>query len=158
VTEEPLPGADDRQPTADELAVTEINLAFWNSVEEGDLDKLGAIWADGPEVTCIHPGWPALRGRAEVLRSYALIMANTSYVQFFITEAEVRVEGDTAVLTCTANMLTAAEDEEDNDGLPGFVGGRAVATSVFRRTGDTWRLWLHHASPVMAESDPEDDL
>ena len=39
-----------------------------------------------PRVSCVHPGWPVLTGRGEVLRSYALIMANTEYIQFFLTD------------------------------------------------------------------------
>jgi hypothetical protein len=29
-----------------------------------------------------------------------------------------------------------------------FTGGHAVATNVFRRDGEAWRLWVHHASGV----------
>jgi ketosteroid isomerase-like protein len=32
-----------------------------------------------------------------------------------------------------------------------------VATNVFRRTPDGWKLWSHHGSPVLAESDEDDD-
>jgi hypothetical protein len=149
---------DDEQPSGDELELRELNEALWNAVEEGDLDRLGTLWADGPDgltATCVHPGWPALRGRAEVLRSYALIMANTSYVQFFLTDVEVEVGKDMAVLSCTVSMLTGMDEGED--GLDaGFAGGRAMVTNVFRRSESGWRLWLHHASPVLAESDDAD--
>ncbi|MYS81243.1 nuclear transport factor 2 family protein [Embleya scabrispora] len=149
---------DQTSPEAD--AVREVNLALWTAVEEGDIDALGAIWADGadaPSVTCVHPGWPALHGRAEILRSYALIMANTAYVQFFLTDVEVKLAGEVAVLSCTANMLTGMAEEDGGDEA-GFAGGRAVVTNVFRRTPTGWRLWLHHASPVMAEVDAEEEI
>jgi 1,2-phenylacetyl-CoA epoxidase PaaB subunit len=32
-----------------------------------------------------------------------------------------------------------------------------VATNVFRRSSAGWRLWVHHASPVLAGDDDEDD-
>jgi hypothetical protein len=28
---------------------------------------------------------------------------------------------------------------------------------VFRRTADGWKLWSHHASPVLAESGEDED-
>ncbi|WP_143672996.1 nuclear transport factor 2 family protein, partial [Streptomyces sp. b94] len=31
------------------------------------------------------------------------------------------------------------------------------ATNVFRRTPDGWKLWSHHGSPVLTESDEDDD-
>ena len=41
--------------------------------------------------------------------------------------------------------------------MPGLAGGRAVATNVFRRTPEGWRLWLHHASPVLTRELPEEE-
>ncbi|WP_309031824.1 nuclear transport factor 2 family protein, partial [Streptomyces alfalfae] len=61
---------------------------------------------DGSAISCVHPGWPVLTGRGEVLRSYALIMANTEYIQFFLTDVKVGVAGDTALVTCTENILS----------------------------------------------------
>src|SRR5690606_31621136 len=119
------------------------------------LDLMAAIWLDGG-VSCVHPGWPVLRGRADVLRSYALIMANTEYIQFFLTDVEVSVEGDTALVTCTENILSGGPAEEDGSAGP-LVGGLVVATNVFRRTDSGWRLWAHHGSPVIAGADEEDD-
>ena len=52
-------------------------------------------------------------------------------------------------MSAAAVVLTGMTDAADNDAAPGFAGGRAVATNVFRRTTDGWRLWVHHASPVL---------
>jgi ketosteroid isomerase-like protein len=38
-------------------------------------------------------------------------------------------------------------------GPDAFGGGAAVATNVFVRTPDGWRLWVHHASPVLSVGD-----
>ncbi|TLS42146.1 DUF4440 domain-containing protein [Streptomyces montanus] len=116
---------------------------------EEDTDK-------GAEVSCVHPGWPVLTGRGEVLRSYALIMANTEYIQFFLTDVHVSVISDTALVTCTENILSGGPAPEDSDELGPLVGQLVVATNVFRRTSDGWKLWSHHASPVLAESGEEE--
>ncbi|GGO89481.1 nuclear transport factor 2 family protein [Wenjunlia tyrosinilytica] len=134
-----------------ELANTE----FYEAIESGDLDRMSALWLDD-EVSCVHPGWPVLRGRAEVLRSYALIMANTEYIQFFLTDVEVAVLGETALVTCTENILSGGPAEEDGSTGP-LVGGLVVATNVFRRTPGGWKLWSHHGSPVMADGEGDED-
>ncbi len=140
-------------------AVEAANTAFYTAVETADIDLLSALWLDGAGadgVTCVHPGWPVVRGREEVLRSFALILANMPYIQFFLTEVDIRVDGNVAVVGCVENTLTALEDEDDP--ATGFAGGRVVATNVFRYAGGSWRLWVHHASPVLsAEGDDEDE-
>ncbi|WP_433329792.1 nuclear transport factor 2 family protein [Spirillospora sp. CA-294931] len=132
----------------------EANAEFYAAIEAGDLDRMSAVWADGTYadgVCCVHPGWSMLRGREEVLRSWALIMANTSYIQFVLTEVEADVYGDQAVVTCKENILTADEDTE-----AGFLaGGSIVASNVFVRSSGEWRLLLHHGSPILNVTEEE---
>jgi len=73
-------------------------------------------------------------------------MANTSYIQFFLTDVDVQVSGDVAVVTCSENILTPGPADADAV----FGGSRAVCTNVFRRTPAGWRMWIHHASPVLS--------
>ncbi|GAB2573481.1 nuclear transport factor 2 family protein [Streptomyces capparidis] len=135
--------------------VEAANTGFYDAMESGDLDRMAAVWLEG-DVSCVHPGWPVLRGRAEVLRSFALIMANTEYIQFFLTDVEVAVHGDTAMVTCTENILSGGPAEEDGSTGP-LLGQLVVATNVFRRTPGGWRLWAHHGSPVLTGGDDEDE-
>ncbi|MFF8643369.1 nuclear transport factor 2 family protein [Streptomyces sp. NPDC015345] len=155
------------------------NTAFYEALERGDFDEVSDLWldseadevtgddddrtdesvdgtADGDAISCVHPGWPVLTGRGEVLRSYALIMANTEYIQFFLTDLKVGVAGDTAVVTCTENILSGGPPPEGGGELGPLVGQLVVATNVFRRTPDGWKLWSHHASPVLAETDDDE--
>lgn len=126
-------------------AVTAANAELYAAFEHCDFDRMAAVWDDGGVVCCVHPGWPMLRGRDRVLRSWAMIMANTAYIQFVLTDVAVDVSGDVAVVTCEENMLTSAEVGE---------GAQATATNVFRRRPSGWRLAVHHASPVLAPAGP----
>lgn len=122
--------------------VERSNSRLYTAFETGDVDLMGSVWdVDEPDaVVCVHPGWPMLRGRAEVLRSWSAVMANTEYIQFFITDFQVSVYGGTAIVTCTENVLTSADVGENT---------AVVATNVFVRRPDGWRLQVHHASPVL---------
>ncbi|MEO3972281.1 nuclear transport factor 2 family protein [Streptomyces sp. CAU 1734] len=135
--------------------VEEANTTFYETVERGDFETLSGLWLDD-EISCVHPGWPVLSGRGEVLRSYAVIMANTEYIQFFLTDVKVNLAGDTALVTCTENILSGGPAEEAGE-LGPLVGQLVVATNVFRRTADGWKLWSHHGSPVLTESADDDD-
>ena len=135
--------------TAELDAVVAANAELYAAFEEGDVDRMEAVWDDADDVVCVHPGWPMLRGRARVLRSWSVIMANTNYIQFFLTGVDAVIDADTAVVTCEENILTAVADP---DGALS-QSAKVVSTNVFRRRGDGWRLWLHHGSPVMAPSE-----
>lgn len=133
-------------------AVTEVNAALYEAFENADVDAMAAVWddLDSDAVVCVHPGWPMLRGRGQVLRSWSAVMAGTDYVQFFLTDVRVSVEGDTAVVTCTENILTSVEEM-------GLARGNVAvaATNVFRRRVDGWRLQVHHGSPVLGRLSDE---
>lgn len=132
-------------------AVEAVNAALYTAFETADLDLMASLWTDleeGP-AQCVHPGWPALTGRSEILRSWALIMANTAYVQFILTDVETVLLGDVAVVTCTENTLSGSDDEST------LAGGHTVATNVFVRRDGGWRVWLHHASPVLGQLAPD---
>jgi ketosteroid isomerase-like protein len=142
--------------TGSDAAITleQLNDELYAAIEAGDLDRMGRVWLDHPhhqDVICVHPGWPPIQGRDQVLRSWAAIMANTSYIQFFLTDVQITVAGDVGVVTCAENILTAVGDADTESSA--LSGGHVVATNVFRRTEGGWRLWVHHASPVLASTD-----
>jgi ketosteroid isomerase-like protein len=150
-----------RAESADQAlqAVLAANAALYDAFESADLDLMEAVWLDGPhaeDVICVHPGWPALRGRGQVLRSWAMIMANTTYISFVLTDIDATVDGDVAVVTCAENILTGMPEVAEPMaalGASGLSGGRVAATNVFRRTDGGWRLWVHHSSPVLSVSE-----
>ena len=123
--------------------------AFYDAVESGDLDLMASLWVDDTATTCVHPGAAPLRGTDAVLRSWALLMANVGYIQFFLTDVQVTHplghDADVAVVTCTENILSGEGTESPEQ----FAGGKAVCTSVLVRSGDRWRFWSRHASPVL---------
>ena len=147
----------------DERAVLFANAALYDAFETADLDLMEAVWIDGPgaeDVICVHPGWPPLRGRPQVLRSWAMIMANTTNISLVLTDIDATVDGDVAVVTCAENILTGMpETSELSTALAATAlsGGRVAATNVFRRTASGWRLWVHHASPVLSVTEDEED-
>jgi ketosteroid isomerase-like protein len=135
---------------ADMAAVEEANDRLYAAFEGADLDSMKDLWVDGPlaEIArCVHPGAEPILGREAVLRSWALLMANTEYLQFIVTEAGTVVEGDLAVVTCTENVLSSGGTDRP------LGAGRALTTNAFIRVAGVWRLWLHHASPVLSDGD-----
>lgn len=148
---------------ADQARLIEMTEDLYAAFESGDLDTMSALWVDGAlaeSAVCVHPGWPTLHGRDSVLRSWAMIMANTTYIQFVLTDLKVDLGPGVAVVTCVENILTAADEDdaaEDDATESPFAGAKGVATHVFRRTEDGWKLWVRHGSPVISGMPSDDD-
>lgn len=146
-------GAPD-EPEPQVAAVLRANSRLYAAAEHGDLDLMGEVWADGPlaeSVECVHPGWPPVRGREAVLRSWALIMANSAYLEYILTDVRVEIAGDMGIVVCVEDILTNPHERAANASAPAndpLAGGRASAINVFRRLDNTWRLWLHHSAVV----------
>lgn len=136
--------------TPDEAAVIAANAEFYAAFEAADLDRMHAVWDDEENVTCVHPGWQLLRGRGRVMRSWALIFANTPYIQFFLTDVRADVAGEVAVVTCSESILTSVGDDTGD--------ATVAATNVFVRRDGSWRLRVHHGSPVAAINERQEEL
>jgi hypothetical protein len=70
-----------------------------------------------------------------------------------VTDVEATVTDGLATVTCMENVLSAAADTP----VGVFAGGRPVATNVFRNTSEGWRLWVHHASPVLSGTEATEE-
>jgi ketosteroid isomerase-like protein len=139
--------------SAQQREVEAVNATFYEAFESADLDTMQDLWLDDPDSLCVHPGALPVRGTGAINRSWALIMANTPYIQFFLTDVEVSVLEGVASVTCTENVLTG----DESTGPDAFGGAKAVATNVFVRTPEGWRLWIHHASPVLSPGSHDDE-
>jgi ketosteroid isomerase-like protein len=105
---------------------------------------MSSVWDRSDRASCTHPGWTTLRGWAAVVASFAALFQSGASIQFILTEEEVHVEGDVAWVTVDENILG------------GQTGAMAAAVNLFVRTGDGWRMVVHHGSPV-STGDGSDD-
>lgn len=116
---------------SDEEAVLGANASYYQAFAIGDIRAMGRLWAED-NVTCIHPGWPALIGRHDIVESYRQIFSNPNQDRIQPRNETVIVNGSEARVLCVE-----------------FVGGAALAaTNLFRRVAGTWRMTHHQASPI----------
>ena len=116
----------------------EVEAAFYDALQSGDLDKLMACWADEDEIVCIHPGGPRVVGAVAIRATFEAMFANGS-----IRAWPERARKTQAVASAVHNVLERIE-------VLGPTGPRqawVVATNVYHKTAQGWRLVVHHASP-----------
>ena len=121
--------------------VEEANNAFYRAFEALDLRAMDEVWAHGPHVKCVHPGWHLLTGWEAVRASWEAIFANTQEMRFTLTDVLVAGSDELAWVTCTENILS------ETDGRVSVTS--ILATNVFELDRGTWRMVHHHASHVL---------
>ena len=109
------------------------NAAYYRAFRMGADALMGRVWQDG-EITCVHPGWPPIHGRAAVLASYRGIMSNPNQPEVGCQDEQVFITGDVARVIC----------------VEAVSGVRLIATNLFLRTGTDWRMIHHQASLLTA--------
>lgn len=135
-------------------AVSAANAAFYQAFEARDLDAMAEVWERSDRAAVTHPGWPALRGWAQVAASFGAIFEKTPFIQFFLTDERVEVEGDTAWVVVEENVLQAHDTHGGRVAESLLGDATASAVNVFVRTPQGWRMVVHHASPVSAAEEP----
>jgi ketosteroid isomerase-like protein len=116
----------------------EIEAAFYEALQNGDIDKLMACWADEDEIVCIHPGGPRVLGAVAIRAMFEAMFSNGSVRAW---PQEVR---KTQAMGCAVHNLLERVEVLGPDGA---TQAWVIATNVYHRTAQGWRMVAHHASP-----------
>ena len=116
----------------------EIEAAFYEALQKGDIEKLMACWADEDEVVCVHPGGPRVVGTLAIRAAFDAMFSNGSIRA--VPQQVRKVESLTSVVH---NVLERIEVLTQGGPAHAYV----LATNVYHRTAQGWRMVVHHASP-----------
>ena len=119
---------------------------FYEAVRDGDLERLMAVWADDDDVVCVHPGGTRVVGPQAVRAAFEAIFASGSIaVQ---PEHVKRVNAMGSAVHSVLERIAIVTVE-------GTRTGWIVATNVYVKTSQGWRMVAHHASPGAPDEIPE---
>jgi len=113
--------------------------AFYAAFERADAKAMMEVWSEDDNIMCIHPNGPRLSGQQEVREGWFQIMKYSPNMRFKLTFLDCVQEADLAVHYVNEQIHVGGQDE------PEFT---VLATNVYRRTQDGWRMVMHHASPT----------
>ena len=125
----------------------DVEAQFYEALREADLDKLMALWADDDEVFCVHPGGPRVVGQQAIRAAFDAVFAGSGRIH---VQPE-RVRRLRALDSAVHNVVERVQLQSDAGVQTGFV----VATNVYLKTTQGWRMVAHHASPGTAHETPE---
>ena len=87
-------------------AVLSANLEFYRAFATRDFPGMDALWAQRLSVSCIHPGWVALREREAVMQSWRDILANPEAPRLMCHDEAAKIYGEIAIVTCEEDLST----------------------------------------------------
>ena len=119
----------------------DVEAQFYESLQQGDLARLMAVWADDEEIVCVHPGGARLVGAAAIGASFEALFAKGG------------VPAQPEQVHRLKTLGVAVHHLVERVQLPpgGPAAAWVLATNVYIHTPQGWRLVAHHASPGAAE-------
>ena len=125
---------DLNDPAAQELL--RVNQQFYDAIESSDFDAMTAAWEHSDRTSCVHPGWPIIRGWTAIADSWRRIFDGGGFNQFILTNQSVSITGDFAWVVLDENLVANGN------------AGTVASTNIFARHDDRWLMIVHHGSPV----------
>ena len=123
-------------------AILFANEAFYAAFTSGDLAAMDGLWAPDPGIACIHPGWAPLTDRTAIMESWAAILESPPPVHVRGSEVFPLGAGpasDVAFVLCYE-----------------VIGADTlVATNIYRKLADGWKIQHHQAGPCPPQNAPE---
>jgi ketosteroid isomerase-like protein len=107
------------------------------------------VWAKETDIQCGHPGWRILRGWGPIMESWKRIFENTPSMKFTLTDVKVEVRGEIAWVTLYENLNSSIQGQNYSAAI--------LTTNIFQKTGEGWRMILHHGSPVQQPPDQDEN-
>ena len=114
-----------------EADVVAANESFYRAFAAADMAAMQDLWARRAAVAGLDPGWGLLAGRERVIESWRRIFGNAP-PDIILHGPRAFVLGATAFVVCLEIMPE----------------GVLIATNVFVREDEEWRIVHHQAGPT----------
>ena len=120
----------------------DVEAAFYEALQSADIELLMACWADDDEIVCVHPGGPRIVGPGAIRATFDHMFGNG---RIQATPLQVRrLQG----LSCAVHSVM---ERVEVMAPSGPASAYVLATNVYLKTPQCWRMVAHHASPGSEE-------
>ena len=119
----------------------DVEAQFYEALREADIGRLMAVWSDDDDIVCVHPGGPRVVGAAAIRASFEAIFERGG-----IPVQPDQVRRTRTLEAAVHNLVETVTIASTEGAQRAYV----VATNVYLKTAQGWRLVVHHASPGSA--------
>ncbi|HLA34993.1 MAG TPA: nuclear transport factor 2 family protein [Rhodocyclaceae bacterium] len=117
----------------------DVEAAFYQALERGDIDAMMSVWAEDEEVVCVLLGGSRLVGHALIREAWQHIFKHGGRFMVRVLE-QTLVSTPFATVSSVLEQISSVEDSN--------LRAPIAATNVIVRGPQGWRLVAHHASAV----------
>ena len=129
----------------------EAESAFYQAFEHLDSALMAEVWSGTSNSLCIHPGGELLRGRAEILRSWAAIFSNARPPSIVVRLLQ-RFERPGIAVHLVEELIRPKRNSSTE-------GTRVFATNIYLEQNAGWNMIEHHASiPIVSHKESRSSL
>lgn len=113
--------------------------AFYDAIDEGDLEKMMSVWADSGDIACLLPMQPMCHGRNAVRESWKRLFDHELKVIITVNHLQWIEQADIAIhlLEEVVRPVGSAQSQPP-----------VYASNVYTRDSTGWHLLLHLNSPA----------
>mgnify|MGYP001500598329 CR=1 FL=1 len=115
----------------------DIEAAFYEALQAGDVERLMACWADEDEIVCVHPGGSRLTGAAAIRAAFTAMLEHGGLNVHPVQAG--RVQALASSVHSVAEHVRVVLPDGPHEAV-------VLATNVYHKTPQGWRLVAHHAS------------
>lgn len=126
--------------------VDDTEAAFYDALARADITALMALWADDEEAVCVHPGAARLLGPRAIRASWEAIFERGP-----VHIRPIQVHATQNTMVAIHNLI---EKIHRDSGVQQDL--YVIATNVYLKTPQGWRIVAHHAS--IASGKPPADV
>jgi uncharacterized protein (TIGR02246 family) len=120
----------------------DVEAQFYEALQQADIERLMAVWADDDEVVCVHPGGGRVIGPSAIRASFEAIFANGG-----IPVRPEQVHRFASMGTALHHLVERIEVASPEGVQTAWV----LSSNVYVKTAQGWRMAAHHASPAAAQ-------
>ncbi len=120
---------------------------FYDALEEGDLDRLLAVWADTDDISCLLPMYPLILGRDGIEEVFSHLFSQGRGVELSVSHLNWIQSDDIAIHQVEEMILKVPPGTTPP---PPFYG-----TNIYRKDNQGWRLIIHQNAPTPPPPPPE---
>ena len=117
----------------------DVEDAYYDALEDGDLEVLLAVWADVDDISCLLPMQPLAQGRQAVSDVFARLFARGQGIALSVKHLGWIEAGEVAI-----HLVEETPQQPPGSHPPMAVYG----TNIYRRGAEGWRLILHQNAPT----------
>lgn len=114
--------------------------AFYDALEEGDLQQLLSVWAQSDDICCLLPMHPMIRSRQGITDLFTRLLSRDHRISLAVSHLGWIQAEDIAIHQVEE---TIQNPPPGTPPTPPFYG-----TNVYRRDGTGWRLIIHQNAPL----------